>query len=92
MKYEPADPNHFLNRLPISQEERDKLGQLAPKSAFDLLSRRQSSKAAFDAFIGPERSDAIANLLESELSPSERDALNAPPPPPFRLGARTDKP
>lgn len=92
MNYDPADPSHFLNHLPISQEERTKLGQLAPKSAFDLLSRRRSAKDAFDTFVGAERSDAIAHALESLLSASERDALTAPAAPPPRLGARTDKP
>ncbi len=91
MKYNPSDSSHFLNALPISDDERRKLGELSPKSAFDLLSRRRAAKAAFDAHVGPERADAIAQALEASLTPDERAALQAPVAR-HRLGARLDKP
>lgn len=91
MKYDPSDPTHFLNALPIGDDERRRLGELSPGSAFDLLSRRRSAKAAFDAHVGPERADAVAQALEATLTPGERAALDAPVAR-HRLGARMDKP
>ena len=91
MKYDPADPSHFLNSLPIGEDERSRLGALSPDSAFDLLSRRRAAKAAFDAHLGPARADAVARVLEAALAPDERAALNAPLVR-HRRGARPDKP
>ena len=92
MNYDPGDPQHFLNALPLSDEEKQKLGALAPKSAFDLLARRQSAPSEFDAYIGAERALAIASTLASTLSDHQRAILAGAPTPLGRLGARLDKP
>ena len=91
MKYNPSDPNHFLNALAISKEERQRLGELGPKGALDLLARRRAAKDAFDAYVGSDRADAIAAELERALTPEERKVLATPLPQPRRLGARADK-
>lgn len=92
MKYDPNDPGHFLNALPISEQARSKLAELSPKSTFDLLARRRSAPAAFDAHVGLGEADAVARALNATLSEPERAALAAPPAAPRRLGARMDSP
>lgn len=93
MNYDLNDPTHFLNSLPLSNEDKKKLGDLAPKSAFELLARRQAAKASFDAYLGADRADAIANVLGTLLSDDERQKLAEPvTAAPGRLGARTGKP
>jgi hypothetical protein len=92
MKYDQTDPGHFLNTLPISESARRKLAELSPKSAFDLLARRRSAPAAFDAHVGTDEAEAVARALGAVLSEQERAALAAPPAAPRRLGARLDRP
>lgn len=91
MNYDLNDPGHFLNTLPLSDVEKQKLGDLAPKSAFDLLARRQSAQADFDSYVGHDRADAIAGALQSLLSNSQRAMLAESPGPLRKLGARLDK-
>lgn len=92
MKYDPHDPGHFLNALPIGENLRRRLGELSPKSAFDLLSRRRAARQAFDSHVGVDQAEAVAAALEATLTPQEREVLNAPPAPARRLGARVDSP
>ena len=92
MKYDTNDPRNFLNDLPISDVARQKLAELSPKSAFDLLSRRRAATQVFDAHVGLDEADAVAKALAATLTAQEREALAAPPAPRRRLGARMGKP
>jgi hypothetical protein len=93
MRYEPTDPDHFLNALPISEQACRKLAELSPKSAFDLLARRRAAPAAFDAHVGADEAEAVAQALNAALTDEQRAALAAPlSAAPRRLGARMEPP
>jgi hypothetical protein len=81
-------PPDFLQQLPISDEERSKLSKLGARSPAALLSMRKASREAFDNYIGKDRADTIAEELTKLLTPGDVEALNQPPNPRGKLGAR----
>lgn len=68
----------FLESLPITDEERDKLSRFGASTPLALLSMRKASKAAFDSYLGEERADAIAGELAKLLTPEETESLSQP--------------
>jgi hypothetical protein len=82
----------FLNRLPISDEERAKLSSLGASSPLALLLMRQASRDAFDAHLGRDRAEDIAAELEKSLTPEELESLRRPAKGVGKIGARLDPP
>jgi hypothetical protein len=78
----------FLDTLPLSDEERQKLKALGASTPFALLSMRHASREAFDAHIGAQRADEIASQLEKLLSADELEQLRRPVALPGALGGR----
>jgi hypothetical protein len=78
----------FLKGLPISEEERQKLGSLGASSSLALLVLRKASPEAFDRHIGPNRAAAIVEALEGLLSEEDKVKLKSPFTPKGKFGAR----
>lgn len=78
----------FLKRLPISEEERQKLAGLGASTPLALLLLRKASPEAFDRHVGADRAAAIAEALEGLLNEKEKEKLKAPFSPKGKFGAR----
>jgi hypothetical protein len=78
----------FIDKLSVSDEERQKLKSLGASSPIGILSIRKASTEAFDKHFGPERADAIAAQLKSLLTEQELGRLNEPMRKGGPLGAR----
>jgi hypothetical protein len=77
----------FLNRLPISDDERSRLAMFGAKSPLMLLNMRRASRESFDLYVG-ERAQFIADELAKLLTLEERESLREPPKAAGALGAR----
>jgi hypothetical protein len=78
----------FLESLPISEEERQKLVGLGASTPLAVLFLRKASPEAFDRHIGEDRAPAIAEALEGLLNDEEKARLKAPFSPKGKFGAR----
>jgi hypothetical protein len=77
----------YLKGLPISEEERQKLGSLGA-SPLEILRKRKASPEAFDRHLGPDRATAIVEALEGLLSEEDKVKLKEPSTQKGKLGAR----
>ena len=78
----------FLEGMPISKEERQKLAGLGLSTPLAILLLRKASPEAFDRYFGTDRATVIADVLEALLSEEEKVKLRAPFSPKGKFGAR----
>jgi len=86
-----AETADFLEELPISPSQREKLKTLGVGSPFALLSTIRASQDAFFAFFGRNAAEKLISLLEARMSSSEKAESNAKMPA-FAMGAIVDQP
>ena len=79
---------HFLDALPLTDSDLEKVRSLGVNTPFALLAMRKASPQAFDAFIGAELADDLSRRLEPLLTDEDRAQLQAPASPAGGLGAR----
>lgn len=73
MNYKP------LEELPLTAEEREKIGALGVSSAAAFLAMIRAAPGALEPFFGADRTRELKDLLERSLSAKERGVLEAPP-------------
>ena len=82
----------FLDRLELSDEEREKLRGLGAGSAAALLAMRNASPGGFEKLLGRKRAERIAASLYETLTDEERRRLAIPVYQKLSTGARIDSP
>ena len=69
---------NFLDQLPISPPEKEKLLQLAVTSPSALLGMIHASSDAFAQFFGPHRTEQLVEWLTAFLGTEEGERLSRP--------------
>jgi hypothetical protein len=81
----------FLDKLPLSDEEKGKLNNLAVESPASLLSMIQANRKDFEEYFGSGRTTEILNSLGKLISQKERQILEDSSPDFYKLGAVVEK-
>jgi hypothetical protein len=71
---------NYLDKLPISADEKAKLRPLGAPTPAALLGLIQASPEQFGRFFGPQRTGQLVRLLTSVLTEGERKSLSQPVP------------
>jgi hypothetical protein len=80
--------SEFIDNLPVSDDDKQKLRALGASSPFGVLSIRKASRNYFDQHFGPHHAQAIEDHLRPLLTPDELRRLDEPSKQGGALGAR----
>ena len=70
--------DNYLNQLPLTAEDKEKLRGLAASTPAALLSLIRASHDSFSRFFGPQRTQQLIAWLQPLLSEEERQRLTQP--------------
>jgi hypothetical protein len=68
----------YLDRLPLSAEEKAKLKDLAAETPSALLSMIQANPKSFEDYLGVKRTPEIMEMIDNLVSHNERQVLKTP--------------
>ena len=68
----------FLENLPLTTEEKDKISSLGVSNGAALLSMIQTAPEEFETYFGSQRTRELKALLEESVSAPQRVVLDAP--------------
>jgi hypothetical protein len=71
-------PRFFVDDLPVSEEERQKILALGHATPKDLLAQRLGNQRAFDKYLTPGLVERILPILYGMLSETDRAELDMP--------------